>query len=141
MKIQYSYKILIACLVVVLLFLTVTYFKTESVVSFEQAMDYITLKEDDKTVVVNLNCTKGTVYVYSDAYYGNEGDNIYVVFKQSAFDRLFGKKTDSDFRNVVINKLGDDKSGYTLPTVWYIEDERDPNAQKQLISDRIIPKK
>lgn len=127
-----------AIAVVVVGFLTLRIFTMNRVVPFEEAMEHITLVDGEKSVTVYMNCTKGVVYAYNDGQFDTgETDNIYVVFMQSLFDRWFGYELEG-FRQVVINKPGDDVNGYTMPKIWYIEDIIDPDVRKTALEDYIV---
>jgi len=122
---------------VVLIFLIVTFFTTERVVPYEEAMEYVTLVDGESAVVVMLNRNAGTVYAYNDGYFDTgETGNIYIVFRQSLFDRWFGRYA-KNFSSVVIHKEGNPNTGYKEPKFWYIEDLRDPNVKKTPLNDRI----
>ncbi len=122
---------------IILIFLIFTFFTTERVVPYEEAMEYVTLVDGESAVVVVLNRNMGTVYAYNDGYFETgEKDNIYVIFRQSLFDRWFGRYA-KNFATVVIHNPGNHKSGYETPKIWYIEDLRDPNVKKTPLNDRI----
>lgn len=124
---------------IIAIFLIVTFFKTERIVPYDEAMEYITLTDGETAVTVELNYSKGTIYAYNDGYYGaTEGDNIYIVFRRSLFDKWFGKKVPG-YASIRINKNGDDVSCYETPLIWYIEDPNDPNVFKAPLNDKIIP--
>lgn len=123
---------------VVAAFLVVTFFNYERVVPYEEALGYLTFTESETDVTINLNYSGGTVYGYNDGQFKRTGDNIYIIFKRSLFDKWFGKRVDG-YAKLVVKKNGDADSGYVLPPVWYIEDIMDPEFRKTPLNGVMEP--
>ena len=117
----------------VLLFLVYTGLKAEYPVSYDEAKELISFTEEESTFTVHLNVNGGVVYIYNDAHFGADtGDSIYIQLRMSLFDRWFGKSYPSWARRAVA-KDGDADKGYTLPKIWYIENDTDLSAGKTAI--------
>ncbi len=135
MKPKYGKGLFISIGVAILVLLVYTFFNYERVVPYEEAMQYVTFTEEkDDKIIISLNLSKGTVYTYNDNYFPDfeKGDNIYVMFKMSLFDRWFNREIEG-FKTLTVKKV----NGNT-PDMWYIEDITEPNKVKTALNDRII---